>query len=280
MLIPENLNHISAFGRVKYNNYSMNSNRMLNLMGKIKSGGKILRTSPSSWHLEMPSGNSSSYRLAQLDDYTDLARRDFPWRPPLTLSLRARASSNDIPGTWGFGLWNDSFGLTLVKGTQLRLPVLPNTAWFFFASPPNYLSLRDDLPAQGQLAATFSSPSRLPAGLFLRAPLVSLFFLRPVMRYLRRSASRYVHQDAISLDHDPTAWHLYEIDWRYDNVIFRLDSMPVLETHVSPLGPLGLVLWIDNQFASLPSDGRVEFGTLANQQAAWIELSDLELTLA
>ena len=280
MFLQGVLDHLSALGKVKTYNYCMNSYPKLNLRKKIKSGGKVLQSSSSNWHLEMPPGTNSSYRLAQLDDYADLARRDFPWQSPLTLSLRARASSNSIPGTWGFGLWNDSFGLTLVKGTQLRLPVLPNTAWYFFASPPNYLSLRDDLPAQGQLAASFSSPLRLPAGLLLRAPLVPLYFLPPVTRYLRRSARGYVNQDAVSLDHDPTEWHHYEIDWRSDRVVFRLDSETVLDTQASPAGPLGLVIWVDNQFASLPPDGRVGFGTLATGQAAWIELADLKLALA
>jgi hypothetical protein len=250
------------------------------LKGKFVSGGKVLQTDSSTWHLQIPPGSAGRYRLAQIDDYADMPRRDFPWQPPLRLSLRARASSDEIPGTWGFGLWNDPFGLTLVKGTQLRLPVLPNAAWFFFASPPNYLSLRDDLPAQGQLAVTFRSPPKLPAGLLLRAPLLALFTLRPLMRYLRRSARRYVQQDAISLDHDPTEWHAYEIDWRPDRVLFRLDGATILETRVSPAGPLGLVIWVDNQYASLPPDGRIGFGTLANEHAAWIELADLKLTLA
>lgn len=258
----------------------MASNIIPVLKTKVFPGGKVIKTDSSTWRLEIPPGPPNRYRLAQLDDYADLARRDFPWRSPLTLSLRARASSNDIPGTWGFGLWNDSFGLTLVKGTQLRLPILPNTAWFFFASPPNYLSLRDDLPAQGQLAAAFQSPRKLPAGLLLRAPLVPLFFLRPLMRYLRRSASGFVNQDAISLDNDPTEWHLYEIAWHSDKAIFSLDGATFLETHVSPIGPLGLVIWVDNQYAGFYPDGRVGFGTLTNQQAAWIELRDLKLTLA
>jgi hypothetical protein len=100
------------------------------------------------------------------------------------------------------------------------------------------------------------------------------------MRYLRRSARRYVQQDAIAMDHDPAEWHVYEIDWRSDGVLFHLDGVTVLETRVSPAGPLGLVLWVDNQYASLPPDGRLGFGTLANERAAWIELADLKLTLA
>ena len=120
---------------------------------------------PGAWRLEIPAGAAGRYRLAQVDDYHRLRRRDFPWRPPLRLSLRARASAPDLPGTWGFGLWNDPFSLSMgLGGAAQRFPALPNAAWFFFASPPNYLSFRDDLPAQGFLAATFQAPA-IPAPL-------------------------------------------------------------------------------------------------------------------
>jgi hypothetical protein len=65
------------------------------------------------YRLSIPSGFSDSYRLAQLDDYAPFSRRRFPHRFPLSLSLSARTSSNSIAGTWGFGLWNDPFGLSL-----------------------------------------------------------------------------------------------------------------------------------------------------------------------
>ena len=243
-------------------------------------GGKVLQTGPTAWHLEIPSGPSGEYRLAQLDDYGRLSRKEFPWRPPLKLNLRMRASAQSIPGTWGFGLWNDPFGTALVKGSQVRLPTLPNAAWFFFASPPNYLSLRDDLPARGQLAAAFQSPAKLPAGLILSLPLLPLILLPPVGRLLRSQARRYVCQDTAELDLDPTSWHAYEIDWREEVVIFRLDGQKIFETKVNPEGPLGLVIWVDNQYASLPPDGRLGYGTLANEMAAWIEVADLKLTFA
>jgi hypothetical protein len=136
------------------------------LKERLAAGGSVNQTESSSWRLEIPAGPGGRYRLAQLDDYHDLPRRALLWRPPLRLSLKARASSEDIPGTWGFGLWNDPFGFAFLKGGGVRLPVAPNAAWFFFASPPNYLSLRDDLPAQGGLAATFRS-RRWPDGLSL-----------------------------------------------------------------------------------------------------------------
>lgn len=250
------------------------------LIERVTAGGEVLQTGPTAWHLEIHSGPPGEYRLAQLDDYVGLSRKAFPWRPPLKLNLRMRASARSIPGTWGFGLWNDPFGTALVKGSQFRLPTLPNAAWFFFASPPNYLSLRDDLPARGQMAATFQSPAKLPAGLILSLPLLPLILLPPVARFLRSHARRYVRQDTAELDLNPTAWHAYEIDWRVDRVIFRLDEQTLFETKVNPQGPLGLVIWVDNQYASLPPDGRVGYGTLANEMAAWIEVDELKLTFA
>jgi hypothetical protein len=246
----------------------------------VRGGGKITEAGPSSWHLEIPAGSSGSYRLAQLDDYGGLSRRSFPWKPPINLRLRARASALTIPGTWGFGLWNDPFGVTLVKGSEVRFPSLPNSAWFFFASEPNYLSFRDDLPAQGQLAAVFRSPVKLPPRLIASIPLIPFFLVRPVARWLRRLVGRYVHQDTLELDLDPTLWHTYEMDWRPEAVIFHLDGQVLKEMSVHPNGPLGLVMWVDNQFASWSPNGGLGYGTLKTTETSWIEVEDLELTIA
>src|SRR5258706_9678231 len=115
------------------------------------------------YRLSIPSGFSDSYRLAQLDDYAHLSRGRFPHRASTSLSLSARTSSDSIAGTWGFGLWNDPFGLSLgFGGNPFRLPLLPNAIWFFSASKQNYLSFREDKPAQGFLAQTFRSPKFHP----------------------------------------------------------------------------------------------------------------------
>ncbi|MEE9188021.1 MAG: hypothetical protein V3U36_01540, partial [Anaerolineales bacterium] len=64
----------------------------------VRGGGNVIQKEPSAWRLEIPSGPSGKYRLAQLDDYAGLSRRTFPWIPPLNLSLRVRASAKVIPG--------------------------------------------------------------------------------------------------------------------------------------------------------------------------------------
>jgi hypothetical protein len=248
------------------------------LRPNLSEGARVLDAGSGSWRLEMPAGPQGSYRLAQLDDYGARRRGEFPWCAPLHMTLRARASAGVIPGTWGFGLWNDPFGMALFSGAEaLRLPALPNAAWFFFASPPNYLSLRDDLPAQGALAATFRSP-RWPAALLaLSAPALPLFLFSPTTRLLRRLGRRFVQQDALQLQLDPTDWHTYGLTWQEGRVEFLLDGKMILQTDVSPLGPLGLVIWVDNQYAALPPGGRLRFGTLPSPDVAWIELADLAL---
>jgi hypothetical protein len=239
-------------------------------------GSRVEASGAGVWRLEIPAGPKGRYRLAQLDDYDAQPRRSFAWHPPFRMTLQARASSEAIPGTWGFGLWNNPFGMAILKGAEmLRLPALPHCAWFFFASPPNYLSLRDDLPAQGGLAATFRS-TRLPTPLLaLAAPALPLLLLRPAARRLRRLARALVRQDAVGLELSTVEWHTYQFSWRASGVEFFIDGERVLGTDITPYGPLGLVLWVDNQFAAWSPNGQVRFGTLETNQPVWIEIKDL-----
>ncbi len=245
-------------------------------------GAKVSQTADG-WRMDIPAGPRRVYRLAQLDDYMHLPCRAFPWDPPLTprepwgvaLSLHARLSDSNLPGTWGFGLWNDPFGFAIgFGGTARRLPALPNAAWFFHASQENYLSLRNDIPPNGFFAGTFRSP-RWPSPLLAPALLALPFLaLRPASRLLRRLASRIVRQDAAAVRVDVTQWHAYSIRWQADAVLFLVDGAEILHTHITPRGPLGLVLWIDNQYAAWTPQGRVAYGTLENP-AAWLEIENI-----
>jgi hypothetical protein len=168
--------------------------------------------------------------------------------------------------------------MAILRGAEmLRLPALPNAAWFFFASPPNYLSLRDDQPAQGSLGAVFSSPRWPGALLALGAPVLPFLFFPPAARLLRRQGRRIVQQDTAALWQDVTAWHAYSLEWAASKVRLRVDDQVLLDTSVAPQGPLGLVLWVDNQYAALTPSGRVGFGTLENPEPAWIEIQDLDV---
>lgn len=247
------------------------------LAPNLTPGAKVTQIAPHGWRLEIPAGPAGLYRLAQLDDYTHRKRRDFPWRAPVSLHLRLRASAGEIPGTWGFGLWNDPFSVSLgVGGSTRRLPALPNAAWFFFASEHNYLSLRDDLPAQGALAATFQSDPFPTPVLALSALLMPLLAVPYTARLLRHLARRKVQQAAVQFTTTLTEWHTYRLDWEASAVHFSLDGEPLFSTPLSPRGPLGLVLWLDNQYAAFPPSGKLRYGTLPNPQPAWIELELIE----
>ena len=167
----------------------MASNKDFGLSPRFTPGGQVEAKGQGAWKLQIPAGPGGRYRLAQLDDYARLRRQEYRWRAPFRMELQARASAETLPGTWGFGFWNDPFGMALLSGAEpLRLPALPNTAWFFIASPPNYLSLRDDLPADGALAATFRSP-RLPAILFAPAALGLPLLMFPQKIHMGDSSS-------------------------------------------------------------------------------------------
>ncbi len=172
------------------------------------------------------------------------------------LELRARVSAADLPGTWGFGLWNDPFAASLGMGGGTRkLPVFPDAVWFFHASSANWLSLRDDLPANGFLAATFCSRKFSP---LLMPPAVLAtpwLFWRVTARWIRRIARSWIKEDSTSLKIDPTDWHRYRIEWRTDSATFQVDDQTVLTTPVAPHGRLGLVIWIDNQYAAFTPQG-------------------------
>lgn len=236
------------------------------------SNGADVTTTKNGFQLSIPEGDSRGYRIAQLDDYTKSARKAFPHRPSLSLSLRARASAASLPGTWGFGLWNDPFGLSIgFGGNPLRLPALPNAIWFFYASKENYLSF-GDMPGNGFLAQVFRSP------VFPLSRLAKIGVTLPFSQTKARALmNKTVEEDGVRLGVDVTEWHAYRFEWSPKRSAFWVDKALALETSVSPRPPLGLVIWIDNQFAAWRPDGKIGFGVLENTEPAWLEIEDLEL---
>ncbi len=253
--------------------------------------GASIEKTENGYGLKIPAGDSSSYRFAQIDDYFGLARRKFPHHS-LTLSLRARVSSLSLPGTWGFGLWNDPFGTSLgFGGNRFRLPTLPNAVWFFGASKENYLSFRggydtaadgraaqsayrDQPPTQppvhanGFLAQTFRSPKFHP----LLIPAGAALPFSP--KTTRRLLSKVIDEDSSALGVDVTQWHSYRLEWSQRRVAWYVDDVQVFESPVSPHPPLGLVIWIDNQFAAFTPKGKISFGVLEGNEE-WLEIEEL-----
>jgi hypothetical protein len=270
-------------------------------------GGGRIETTPSGSRLILPPCSASRYSDAQLDDYAGLPRRLYPHRPPLRLSLRARfshegtynfemaedflteavgnrrsphtarsetrAEQDSLTGTAGFGFWNNPFG------PQSKLPALPQAIWFFYASPPSNMALARDVPGSGWKAACIDagraaalawSPLALPIILLCRWP--------RLYRAIWPRAQRALAISETPLYADMTDWHTYELEWRRDGARWSVDGEAQLETDRAPRGPLGFVVWIDNQYAVITPQGKFGFGTLDAPFEQWVELADLKLT--
>lgn len=216
---------------------------------------------------------SREYTDAQIDDYQGLARRHFPWRPPLTLIVRARFSHSDgeLSGTAGFGFWNDPFMMT-----GKRLPALPRAIWFFYASPPSNMQLDLHTPGRGWKAATIDA-LRWPFFLMLpTAPAaIPLMNVRRLYRALWPLGQRAIGVSEATVEAEMTDWHTYVIEWGARRARFLVDGVPVLDCARSPRGPLGCVVWLDNQYAIVTPWGRFGYGLLNAPGLQWMELDTL-----
>jgi hypothetical protein len=222
------------------------------------------------------------YTDAQIDDYQPLARRAFPWRPPLRLVVLARFShagpplahgSGILRGTAGFGFWNDPF---MMSGP--RRPMLPRAIWFFYASPPSNMKLDLRTPGYGWKAATIDT-LRWPAlPLALSALLVvPLMNVRPLYRQLWPAIQRRLQIAEGPVLAPMTEWHTYQIEWGRRRARFLVDDEVVLATDRSPHGPLGLVIWLDNQYLSITPRGQFGYGLLASSGRQWLELESVQI---
>ena len=250
-------------------------------------GGGRVETVDSTLRLELPGALAGTYSDAQIDDYTGHARADFPWRPPLHLSIRARFShlvhpistpATDIHqpllrGTAGFGFWNYPLSLS---GAILRLP---EAVWFFGASQPSNMALVPGVPGWGWKAQVVHARrwgALATAGPTALAALWGRFSGRQEAagHWVQRLAG--AHEER--LDVDPRAWATYEIEWRHDHALFRVDGVATLIAPHPPVGPLGFVAWVDNQYAIATPRGELRFGTIASDHE-WLELDYVRIHL-
>ena len=246
-------------------------------------GGGSLQIADSSLRMSYGAAQRGQYTDAQIDDYGRLPRSRFPWRPPVRLEVRARASlpaaspgtpngqADNLRGTAGFGFWNYPFS---VRGDVL---MLPEAVWFFYASPPSNLALVPGIPGCGWKAQVVHSMR--PAALASTLPLAATAVLgrisgetRPAARWMQRLTGA---QEAL-LDIDMSDWHSYALDWFPDAATFRVDGKPVLRAPGPPTRPLGFVAWLDNQFAIATPRGDFRFGTL-NSGPQWLEMDSVRI---
>jgi hypothetical protein len=72
-------------------------------------------------------------------------------------------------------------------------------------------------------------------------------------------------------------WQHYEISWTEHDARFRVAGEEILVALSPPLGPLGFVAWIDNQFAVASPQGGFRFGVLPAGHPQWLEIRDLRI---
>ena len=250
--------------------------------------GGTLDSGVSGLRLALPEGaHVGVYSDAQIDDYGTLPPSRFPWRPPLHLEVRARAShpahpAREMPlerlenqqwirGTAGFGFWNYPFSLT---GAVLRLP---EAIWFFAASPPSNMALVPGLPGWGWKAQVVHA--HRPGALLAALPTAAAVAWARLSRR-EAMAAKWVQRlsgaHEAPLEADLREWHSYTIDWQPDWARFAVDGVEALAVANPPRGPLGFVAWIDNQYAVATPRGQFRFGTLATGPE-WLEMESLRI---
>lgn len=234
-----------------------------------------LEKGESSVRLLTRDAQAERYSDAQLDDYHgrepggDRGRKEWLWRPPLRLEVRARASAPALAGTAGFGFWNEPF----TPGSINLLNLLPESIWFFYASPPSDMALVPGVAGHGWKAAVVHAAR--PGALAVGAPTgAAVLWARLTGR--TGTAGKWVQrvsgaQEAL-LQADWTDWHTYEIEWRPGQATFRVDGAEVLAAPHPPRGPLGFVAWLDNQFAIVTPQARFGWGLLEAPGDQWLEL--------
>jgi len=236
-------------------------------------GGGRIEQGEHHARLTLPPTPRRAYADAQLDDYHGLGRSRFPDSPPVRMTLRARASHAAPAGTLGFGFWNDPFSLS---GGVLAAP---NSAWFFYASPPSDMALAEGVPGRGWKAATLNAgrphplllaPAALAAAALTRVPGLG----RPVLAAARRAVR--AHESLLD-DIAFTDWHTYELEWWPDLAVFRVDRVERLRSPAPPRGPLGFVAWMDNQYAIASREGEFGFGLCEVKEEQWLEIQGLRI---
>jgi hypothetical protein len=217
----------------------------------------------------------TDYTNAQIDDYQLLARRDFLWRPPLQMTVRARFShpAGLLSGTAGFGFWNDPFMMT-----GLRRPALPRVVWFFYSAPPSNMKLDLHTPGWGWKAGTLDAIHWPFLALLPTAPLaVPLMNVDWLYHRFWPLGQRAIKVSEALLPVVMTEWHTYVIEWQQKTVQFKVDGSTGLACRTSPGGPLGFVLWLDNQYMVITPWGRFGAGLVAKPERQWLEVSLVEI---
>jgi hypothetical protein len=246
-------------------------------------GGGALHLANSVLRMAIESARQGQYTDAQIDDYNDLPRSAYPWRPPLRMQVIARSSlpaatlsstgesAGILRGTAGFGFWNYPFS---VRGDIL---MLPEAIWFFYASPPSNMALVPGIPGWGWKAQIVHTmrPGAIAATIPMAATTVFGLLTgetRPAARWIQKLSG--AHEALLPLE--MTDWHHYTLEWRHTEANFWVDDKLVLRSPQPPTRPLGFVAWLDNQYAIATPRGVLRFGTVTSGPQ-WLEMDSVSI---
>lgn len=234
--------------------------------------GRVVRSGEETRFVLDPT--NGGYSNAQIDNYTGLRRSQFPCEAPIRLSLRAWASHEAaaLRGTWGFGFWNQPY---LPGG---GLPRLPRYVWFFGGGSPHHMAFVRGVPGDGWKASTadFTRP-----GFVLLAPGAPLGFLLMrvpgLYRRLWGIAQTAIGAAEAVIPQDLRQPQGYTLEWLRDRVCFYVGKELILESPFTPRGKLGLVIWMDNQYAIITPQGKFGFGLVSMAEKQWLAVDELQL---
>jgi hypothetical protein len=250
---------------------------------QVTTGGAYLQTSKSILRFGYDSATPERYSDSQIDDYTMLSKADYLWKPPLRMTVRARfshptANENStektkgiLRGTAGFGFWNKPFTM------QGNWFTFPEAVWFFYSAPPSNMALVPGVPGWGWKAqvihTTAGSAAANAVPTFANAVYGRVQSkVQPKGHAMQRLTG--AHEALVA--EDITEWHTYTLEWRENSSLFWVDGNLLLEAPKAPTKPLGLVVWLDNEYAVVTPKGELRFGkTTAGKQ--WMDVDSISI---
>jgi hypothetical protein len=140
-----------------------------------------------------------------------------------------------------------------------------------------------EVPGHGWKAAVVDALRPVALALVpVALPAILLMNSRRLYRTIWPPLQRSLHIKEASLPVDMSAWHTYRLQWEERSARFSVSSGHegqaeyILEAS-SPQGPLGFVMWMDNQYLVATPWGRLRWGTLGIPGNQWMEVSRLAI---
>lgn len=235
--------------------------------GRVEEGTQLkLRVLPNQF-------GHTDYSNAQIDDHPNLKRSEFSNQAPLKLKIEARLKCDGTPkGTAGFGFWNDPFLMTDTKA-----PTLPKAAWFFWCSEDSNMQLAQDVPGYGWKMAVIDAWNWPFLALIPTTPIsIPLMWIQSIRRLLWPVAQKAMKCQEKLCPVSFFDWHTYELHWQHDKVFFHIDDKLEFSAP-APKGPLGLVIWIDNQFMRIDPRAMMKHGNISLENEQSLEIRHFEL---